>query len=113
MIFRKLKVLSDDELIRIVEGAFRILRTTGCRFEQEECMAELESVGCEVDRATLVAKFPENVIFDALDNVKSVTPPDDLPKVRVASANKGLMLDYATRKMRPVFVSGASGRLEA
>jgi len=45
MIFRKLKVLSDDEMIRIVEAAFRVLQTTGCRFEDEQCMGELASVG--------------------------------------------------------------------
>ncbi|HOY64122.1 MAG: Trimethylamine methyltransferase (MTTB) [bacterium ADurb.Bin236] len=101
MIFRKLKVLSDDEVVKIVEGAFRILRTTGCRFEDEKCMDELESAGCDVDRATMVVKFSEDVIFDALDNVPSVTPPDDLPKVRVASANKGMILDCKTKKMRP------------
>lgn len=107
MIFRKLKVLSDDELIKIVEGAFRVLETTGCRFEDDMCMGELESVGCQVDRDTQVAKFSEDVIFDALDNVKSVTPPDDLPKIRVCSANKGLFLDYGTRKMRPGTIADA------
>lgn len=107
MIFRKLKVLSDDEIIRIVEGAFRILKTTGVRFEDEACMGELESAGCGVDRGTLTAKFPEDVIFNAMDAVPSVTPPDDLPKVRVASANKGSILDYYTRKMRPGTVEDA------
>lgn len=101
MIFRKLKVLSDDEMIRIVEAAFRVLKTTGCRFEDDACMDELEAVGCQVDRGDQVARFSEDVVFDALDNVKSVTPPDDLPKIRVCSANKGLLLDYETRRMRP------------
>ncbi|HOX28145.1 MAG TPA: trimethylamine methyltransferase family protein, partial [bacterium] len=100
MIFRKLKVLTDDEIIRIVEGAFRILAATGCRFEDAACMDELESIGCTVDRETLVAKFPEDVIFEALDSVPSMTPPDDLPKARVAAANKGFILDYPTRRMR-------------
>lgn len=100
MIFRKLKVLSDDEIIKIVGGAFRVLKNTGCRFDDEQCMDELEAVGCDVDRDTRVVKFPEDVIFNALDSVKSVTPPDDLPKARVASANKGFILDYETREMR-------------
>jgi len=100
MIFRKLKVLTDDEMIRIVESAFRVLRTTGCRFEDEACMDELASVGCDVDRETLVVKFPEDAIIDALDNVPPVMPPDDHPKARVASANKGFILDYELKKMR-------------
>ena len=101
MIFRRLKVLSDDEIIKIVEAAFRVLRVTGVRFEDEPCMDELEAAGCEVSRDTLVARFPEDAIFAALDNVPSVTPPDDLPKARVCSANKGMILDYETRGMRP------------
>lgn len=100
MIFRKLKVLNDDEMIRIIEGAFRILRTTGCRFEDDACMDEMASVGCEVDRATQVVKIPEDAIFDAMDNVPSVMPPDDLPKARTATANKGFILDYETKTMR-------------
>ncbi|MFA6448362.1 MAG: trimethylamine methyltransferase family protein [bacterium] len=100
MIFKKLKVLSDDEMIRIVESAFRILRTTGCRFEDEQCMGELASVGCDADRETLIVKFPEEAIFDALENVPSVMPPDDHPKARVAAANKGFILDYELKKMR-------------
>ena len=100
MIFRKLKVLNDDEMLKIVEGAFRILQTTGCRFEDPACMDELEAIGCSVDRDSLVVKFPEDAIFDALESVPSVTPPDNLPKARVASANKGFLLDYHTRKMR-------------
>lgn len=100
MIFRKLKVLNDNEIIKIVESAFHVLKNIGCRFEDPACMDELASVGCDVDRETLVAKFPEDAIFDALENVKSVTPPDNLPKARVAAANKGFILDYETRKMR-------------
>lgn len=100
MIFRKLKVLSDDEIIRIVEGAFRVLRTTGCLFDDDECMDELASAGCNVDRGSRVVKFTEDAIFDALDNVPSVTPPDDMPKARSACANKGFVLDYGTRRMR-------------
>ncbi|MFH1539041.1 MAG: trimethylamine methyltransferase family protein [bacterium] len=100
MIFKKLKVLSDDEIIKIMEGAFRVLKSTGCLFDDEQCMDELEAVGCDVDRGSRVVKFPEDVIFEALDGVPSVTPPDDLPKARVAGANKGFILDYETRKMR-------------
>jgi len=45
-------------------------------------------------------KFPEDVIFSALDKVKPVMPPDDHPKARVAAANKGFILDYELKKMR-------------
>ena len=100
MIFRKLKVLTDDEMLRIVEGAIHVLQTTGVRFEDPACMDELAGAGCEVDRESLVVKFTEDAIFDALDNVPSVTPPDELPKARVACANKGFILDYPSRKMR-------------
>ncbi len=101
MIFRKLKVLSDEEVIKIVEGAFRVLKSTGVRFEDDGCMDELESIGCDVNRETKVVKFTEDAIFDAMDNVPSITPPDDMPKARVCSANKGMLLDYHSREMRP------------
>jgi len=101
VIFRKLKILSDEEMMKIVEGAFRILKNTGCRFDDEKCMDELEKQGCNVNRDLLVARFSEEIIFDALDNMASLTPLDDRPKARVASATARKILDYKTKKMRP------------
>ena len=101
MIFRKLKVLSDDEMLKIVEGAFRVLQNTGCRFEDKKCMDELADLGCDVDRGKLTAKFPDQVILDTLDKAPSLLPVDDRPKVRVASANTRKILDYETKTMRP------------
>lgn len=65
----KLKILSDKEIQRIYEEALDILKTKGVHFHSKQAIEFLGDCGAEVDKETLIAKFPENMINDAIKSV--------------------------------------------
>ena len=62
-------VLSASELERIHEATLEVLETVGVRFPSERALDVLEKGGCEVDRATQVAKLPRAVVMEAVSQV--------------------------------------------
>ncbi len=101
MIFNRLNVLTEEEIDRIIEGAHRILKNAGTRFEYPKALDTLAAMGCDVDSSSMVVKFPSNVIEEALKNVPSLIDPDDRPKLFVPGSCKGMILDYPAMTMRP------------
>ena len=64
-------VLSSSEFERIHEATLEVLEETGVRFPSARALDALESGGCEVDRATQVAKMPPGVVMEAVAQVPS------------------------------------------
>ena len=62
----KWDVLSPGELERIHEATLEIMEDVGIRFPSDRALAVLEENGCEVDRATQVAKLPRTVVMEAV-----------------------------------------------
>ena len=62
-------VLNPSELERIHEATLDVLETVGIRFPSERALDVLEKNGCEVDRATQVAKLPRAVVMEAVSQV--------------------------------------------
>jgi trimethylamine--corrinoid protein Co-methyltransferase len=62
-------VLNPSELERIHEATLDVLETVGIRFPSERALDVLEKNGCEVDRATQVAKLPRAVVMEAVSLV--------------------------------------------
>ncbi len=62
-------VLSPSELERIHEATLDVLETVGIRFPSERALDVLEKNGCEVDRATQIAKLPRAVVMEAVSQV--------------------------------------------
>jgi len=62
----KWDVLSPGELERIHEATFEIMEDVGIRFPSDRALSVLEENGCEVDRATQVAKLPRALVMDAV-----------------------------------------------
>jgi len=58
-------VLSPAELERIHEATLEIMEEVGIRFPSDKALTVLEVNGCQVDRATQVAKFPRAVVMEA------------------------------------------------
>ena len=62
----KWDVLSPSELERIHEATLEIMEDVGIRFPSDKALGILEKNGCEVDRATQVAKLPRKVVMEAV-----------------------------------------------
>ena len=62
----KWEVLSPSELERIHEATLEIMEDVGIRFPSDKALDILERNGCEVDRATQVAKLPRKVVMEAV-----------------------------------------------
>ena len=62
-------VLNPSELERIHEATLDVLETVGIRFPSERALDVLEKNGCEVDRATQIAKLPRAVVMEAVSQV--------------------------------------------
>ena len=62
----KWDVLSPAELERIHEATLEIMEDVGIRFPSDKALGILERNGCEVDRATQVAKLPRKVVMEAV-----------------------------------------------
>ena len=59
-------MLSPAELERIHEATLEIMEDVGIRFPSDKALGILERNGCEVDRATQVAKLPRKVVMEAV-----------------------------------------------
>jgi trimethylamine--corrinoid protein Co-methyltransferase len=62
----KWDVLSPGELERIHDATLEIMEEVGIRFPSDRALTVLEENGCEVDRATQVAKLPRPLVMDAV-----------------------------------------------
>ena len=60
----KWDVLDPSELERIHEATLEIMEEVGIRFPSDRALTVLEENGCEVDRATQVAKFPRALVME-------------------------------------------------
>jgi trimethylamine--corrinoid protein Co-methyltransferase len=60
------RVLSPDDVERLEQAIMRTLAEVGVRFPLERALDALEGGGCRVDRASQVARLPEQVVRAAL-----------------------------------------------
>ena len=65
--FSPLKVLSEREVLQIIEGNFTVLERTGIVVEDPDVLKLMESAGCKVDYSNKRVRIPESVITDCLD----------------------------------------------
>jgi len=63
------EVLSPSELEQIHEATLTVLEEVGVRFPSEKALDILERGGCQVDRATQVARFPRALVMEAVSLV--------------------------------------------
>ncbi|MHC1722192.1 MAG: trimethylamine methyltransferase family protein [Aminipila sp.] len=67
----KLRMLSDEQITVIHQKALYILENTGVYFQDEKALEILEKGGAKVDYDTKIAKFPPEVVIDAIKKVPS------------------------------------------
>jgi len=60
------KVLSRRDIVKIHEAALEVMEETGVRFPSSRALDILEEAGCSVDRETMVAKLPSDLVINTL-----------------------------------------------
>ena len=66
------EVLDADDIDRIHEATLEILADVGIRFPSDKALTILEQNGCQVDRATQVAKLPREVVTERFQRLMTV-----------------------------------------
>ncbi len=62
-------VLNQVDITDIQEASLWVLNKVGVRIEHRMCLSILESAGADVDRNTLIVKFPTDLIYNQLSNI--------------------------------------------
>ena len=60
------RVLGDRDIVKIHEAALEIMEETGVRFPSLKALDVLEEAGCSVDRETMIAKLPADLVMKTL-----------------------------------------------
>ncbi len=60
------KVLSERDIVKIHEAALEVMEEAGVRFPSTRALDVLEAAGCSVDRETMVAKLPSDLVINTL-----------------------------------------------
>ncbi len=70
----EIKVLSQEEIIRIHDASLELLEKTGLVIESETVLKLLEENGCPVDYESKVSKFPRDIVEKALSTCPRTFP---------------------------------------
>ena len=98
----KLKVLSDEEIVRIHENSLKILENTGVHVNSEEVLKTASELGLPADKNSKIVKFPKKLVEDCL---KSVPAEIDLYNARgELCAGLGRGKTYAANGHNAIFV---------
>jgi len=60
------QVLSTRDIARINDAALEVMEETGVRFPSSKALDVLEEAGCSVDRETMVAKLPSELVIKTM-----------------------------------------------
>jgi len=60
------KVLSERDIVKIHEAALEVMEEAGVKFPSHRALDVLEEAGCSVDRETMVAKLPSDLVISTL-----------------------------------------------
>lgn len=94
-----LQILSQEEIYRILQDAFTVLKKVGCRIEDAEARNALAAQGCAINAGDNIVQFPEQVLVDALKKVGTHTKECNAAVLMVGGIRPRL-LDYARRISR-------------
>ena len=65
----RLSLLSDEDVERIISGAFELMTTTGVKIKHKEALQILSDHGASVDFSTQIATIPPDLIENCLKTV--------------------------------------------
>ena len=107
----KISMLENEDVERIIEGAYDLLTTTGVKIYHEEALQILRDHGASVDFSTKIAKLPMDLIEKSIKTVPSSLEffnfkGDEIVKLEKDTVNFVIdsapvnLLDSETKKIR-------------
>ncbi len=69
----KVNFAGDADVEALGEAAFAVLEGTGMRFQNDEMLRALSTVGAQVDEGWQVARFPRDVLAEFVDGIRTET----------------------------------------
>jgi len=72
----RLRIGSNDDLVRLNEAAWQVLERTGFKIYSKRLLDKVAALGAAVDYGTMVARFPRTVLEETLDCRLRPEPPD-------------------------------------
>ncbi|MBM4079405.1 MAG: hypothetical protein FJ278_06870 [Planctomycetes bacterium] len=72
----RLKIGTDDDLMRLNKAAWRVLERTGFKVYSQRILGKLQQLGAKVDYDQMVAKFPQKLIEATVDCQLRPEPPN-------------------------------------
>ncbi len=115
-----IKYLDNDEMSKIHEGVLTILEDIGMKIEHPEAVELLRGIGCIVDDASCVVKFPRNVTENAINKMRKdftlssrdgLTTPMRYTEMYLSTKTKGTMHNFtANAGGFPTFVVDLDGK---
>jgi len=77
----RLKIGTDDDLVRLNDAAWRVLEHTGFKVYSKRLLDKLDAFGARVDHDTMIAKFPRELLNETLGCELRPEPPDEPVRV--------------------------------
>jgi len=101
MRFGNLKVLSDEEVDRIIDTAFDVLEKTGCRFDSGWSKKQLKEAGCRLDDVKSTIRVPRQLMEKFLDKIPRLDEGKSFPVLYLPGAARTRILDLDSGRPRP------------
>ena len=96
-----MKVLSDEEIERIVDAAFELLEAAGCRYESAWARRRFKEAGCRLEDARSIVHIPRRKMEEFLDRVPRLNPERSRPVLHLPGAMRMSILDPGAERPRP------------
>jgi len=77
----RLKIGTDDDLVRLNDAAWRVLERTGFKVYSNRLLDKLDAFGARVDGDSMIAKFPRELLEETLGCELRPEPPDEPVRV--------------------------------
>ena len=103
------RYLSDEEMLKIHNGALRILEKTGMWIDHVKCLEYLRNAGCKVDMEKRIVKFPPVCVEGAIAKMKhNFSDPGRYPE-RMSVRYSQVRFDRQPFKIHEDFSVSAGG----
>ncbi len=108
-IIEPIRVLTREEMELIHRSALVVLEEVGMRIASHEALDYLEAFGCRVNRASMVVRFPPDVVQGAVDQMRAAyADPNRIPQ-KMAVRYSQIYFSTRPHQVRTDFTTSTGG----
>ena len=105
MLFKQLKVLSDEEINLIIDAGFDVMENVGCRFDSAWARKQFKETGCTLIDAQSVIRITRNKADEFLKTIPRLDPKLSRAALHLPGAAHTSILNPGATKSRPAVTS--------